>query len=103
MKVLWQYIAGQPPLAQPLIIGEGKSGASGAGIAGRLIDVAQMAMRGRREVVDDKIWKSPFNDYVLHEGIYGSITRFFVRGCGRRSGVGPYGTGQVLLLADRGC
>jgi outer membrane protein assembly factor BamB len=110
-KVLWKYDApAQPPRSlQPRIIDEGKLLVQlGLEAPADLIDVA----RNGDSWVATKIWttknlKSPFNDFVLHEGyIYGFDNTFFccvdAKTGEKKWRKGKYGAGQVMLIADQG-
>jgi outer membrane protein assembly factor BamB len=110
-KVLWKYDApGQPPRSlQPLRVGEGKILVQlGLESAADLIDVA----KNGDTWAATKIWttknlKSPFNDFVLHQGyIYGFDNTIFAcvdaKTGEKKWRKGRYGTGQVLLIADQG-
>jgi outer membrane protein assembly factor BamB len=110
-KVLWKYDSpGQPPRSlQPLIAEEGKVLVHlGLESSADLIDVA----KNGDAWTATKIWttrnlKSPFNDYVLHDGyIYGFDNTFFTcvdaKTGEKKWRKGHYGTGQVLLIADQG-
>jgi outer membrane protein assembly factor BamB len=110
-KVLWNYdAAGQPPRSlQPLMIGEGKMLVHlGLESAADLIDVAKNGdVWAATKTWTTKNLKSPFNDFVLHEGyIYGFDTTIFAcvdaKTGEKRWRKGRYGTGQALLIADQG-
>jgi outer membrane protein assembly factor BamB len=110
-KLLWQYDAsGQPPRSlQPLVIGENKVLVHlGLESAADLIDVAHNGDAwAATKVWTSKNLKSPFNDYVLHDGyIYGFDNTIFscvdAKSGEKKWRKGRYGTGQVLLIADQG-
>ena len=110
-KVLWKYDApGQPPRSlQPLMVGEGKLLVQ-LGLEAPA-DLIQVAKDGDTWTAT-KIWttknmKSPFNDFVLHEGnVYGFDNTFFCcvdANTGEKKWrKGRYGQGQVMLIADQG-
>jgi len=110
-KVLWKYDApGQPPRSlQPLMVGEGKILVQlGLESAADLIDVAKNGDAwSATKIWTTKNLKSPFNDFVLHEGyIYGFDNTIFAcvdaKTGEKKWRKGRYGTGQVLLIADQG-